>query len=33
MPLGCHDIIPRVQPMFYNVAKEHADAASIFCVL
>jgi cytochrome P450 len=23
MPLGCHDIIPRVQPMFYNVAKEH----------
>jgi hypothetical protein len=25
MPLGCHDIIPRVQPMFYNVAKEYGN--------
>ncbi|GJM93839.1 hypothetical protein PR202_ga10430 [Eleusine coracana subsp. coracana] len=23
MPIGCHDIIPRVQPMFYNVVKEY----------
>lgn len=25
MPIGSHDIIPRVQPMFYNVVKEYGN--------
>jgi len=25
LPLGCHDIIPRVQPMFHDLVKENGN--------